>query len=134
MSDTKYYVWAFRRSQECYDCGAIEKIDAEPNASAVELTAEQFDAFLIGAGTLRWNSEYAFLYRRVDDAALTPRIMELVERGMVEVEEKKKREEAKKQKAAEKAARASELASKKAAKEAEQERKLYAKLKEKFEK
>lgn len=133
MSDERYYVWAFRRHQGCYDCGATEQIEAESNASAVELSEDDFNAFLKGAAALRYNSEHVFLYRKSGDNALTPKIMELVERGNVELAEQRKREALRKEKAAAKAEKAKDASVRRAEKEAKEKRKLYEQLKAEFE-
>lgn len=133
----EYHVWAFRKHQDCYDCGSVEKIDVELNTSAVAMDEETFHTFLKGVqreGTY----SYVYLYRRTDDNALQDHVKNVIESGRSIIEEEKKRVEEQKRKEVEKAARAKESAAKKAAKEAEkvaeQERMLYEKLKEKFEK
>ncbi len=133
MSDKRYHVWAFRRHRACYDCGAVEQIEVEPNASAVQLAEDEFNAFLKGAHSGR-HDDYVFLYRCLDDNALTPKILELVELGRTEIEQEKERERKRAEKAAEKAAKAQDLTAKKQVEELKKQKKLYAELKAKFEK
>lgn len=133
MSENRYHVWAFRRINACYDCGQLDKIEAEPNASAVELTESEFNAFQHGVQSQsRYGSEYIYLYRQIGDISLAPKIMELVKLGEAELADKARREEEKKRKAVARAAKAKDAAAKKAEKEAKEKRKLYEQLKAEF--
>jgi len=130
-----YHVWAFRRFNHCYDCGQLDKIEAEPNAAAVQLTEQEFNAFQHGVNAQsRYSTEYVYLYRQVGDNSLTPKIMELVKIGEEVLQEKVKRDEEKRRKAAARAEKAKDAATKKAEKEAKEKRKLYEQLKAEFEK
>ena len=130
--DARYLVWSFRRHHSCYDCGSTERIEAEPNASAVQLNEEEFDAFMRAVSHYR-SSEYVYLYRKVGDNALPETITRLVELGRVEIEQEKERARIRAEKAAEKAAKSQSAAAKKQIEELKKQKKLYEELKAKFE-
>ena len=132
MSDDRYLVWAFRHNQSCYDCGSTERIEAEPNASAVQLNEEDFSAFLRAANNIR-SSEFVYLYRKQGDNAMPETIMKLVELGRVELEQEKERTRIRAEKAAEKAAKSQSAAAKKEIEERKKKKKLYEQLKAEFE-